>query len=237
MLDPCGDVGNIDIGGPGHAPQRYVIQIAAPELRHLRQPLVSRGRREQEDHVKPPLVEHRNQRPRLLGWVVHDQNAIGVGRSGRIGEAFGAHRLDRVGVAEHHDRRRAVGLAELGDIAQHDPERYAVLQRPLARTLDHRAVGHRIGERHAQFDDIAPGPGERVHQRHGELRVGVARRDEGNEGFLALLLERVECGGDAGHQNLMPDFSATVCMSLSPRPERLMSRIWSFLMRGAILAA
>ena len=35
----------------------------------------------------------------------------------------------------------------------------------------------------------------------------------------------------------MPDFSATVCMSLSPRPERLTSRIWSFGSRGAIFAA
>src|SRR5882724_3891840 len=38
-------------------------------------------------------------------------------------------------------------------------------------------------------------------------------------------------------QNLIPDFSATVCMSLSPRPERLTSRILSFGKVGASFAA
>ena len=35
-------------------------------------------------------------------------------------------------------------------------------------------------------------------------------------------------------QNRIPDFSATVCISLSPRPERLTSRILSF---GSVVAS
>ena len=42
----------------------------------------------------------------------------------------------------------------------------AVLQRALARALDHRAVGHRVGERHAELDDVGAGLDQRVHQRH-----------------------------------------------------------------------
>ena len=38
-------------------------------------------------------------------------------------------------------------------------------------------------------------------------------------------------------QNWMPDFSATVCISLSPRPDRLTSRTLSFGGVGASLAA
>jgi hypothetical protein len=57
----------------------------------------------------------------------------------------------------------------------------------------------------------------------------VAGGDERDQRLAALRLQALETViRDAGAgQNWMPDFSATVCMSLSPRPERLTSRILS----------
>ena len=46
--------------------------------------------------------------------------------------------------------------------------------------------------------------------------------------LAAFAFQALKSGLNARHQNWIPDFSATVCMSLSPRPERLTSRIASF---------
>jgi hypothetical protein len=39
----------------------------------------------------------------------------------------------------------------------------AARQRALAGLLDHRAVGHRVAERHAELDDVGAAGGQRVH--------------------------------------------------------------------------
>ena len=60
----------------------------------------------------------------------------------------------------------------------------------------------------------------------------------GDQRLSPLRLQALEYGLYSCHgQNLMPDFSATVCMSLSPRPERLTSSSLSFARVGASLAA
>src|SRR3990170_6925003 len=113
-----------------------------------------------------------------------------------------------------------------------------MLQRALAGALDHRPVRHRVRERHAELEDVGPGLHQPAHQRHGERGVRIAGGDEGNERLALVAPERLESPLDARHlQNLRPMRSATVCMSLSPRPERLTSRIASFGMVGAIFIA
>src|ERR671913_443357 len=113
-----------------------------------------------------------------------------------------------------------------------------MLQRALAGALDHRPVGHRIRERHAELEDVGPGLHQPAHQRHGQRGVRIAGGDEGNERFALVARERLESPLDARHlQNLSPMRSATVCMSLSPRPERLTRRIASLAIVGAIFMA
>src|SRR5260221_7320787 len=112
-----------------------------------------------------------------------------------------------------------------------------MLQRTLAGALDHRAVGHRVGERYAELDDVGARLDQRLHQRHGKRWMRIARRDVGNERLALRLRERLEAALDARHQSFVPERSATVCMSLSPRPERLTSRIASCGRRGAIFIA
>ena len=71
-------------------------------------------------------------------------------------------------------------------------QRLPGLQRPQTRRLDHRAVGHRVGERHAEFDHVGAGRRQGLQHRERGLRVGIAGRDEGDEGGAA--------GGGAGRR-------------------------------------
>src|SRR5207344_2162379 len=116
-------------------------------------------------------------------------------------------------------------------------ETHAELERAFARALDHRPVGHRVGERHAELDNIRARLDHPSHQRHGERRMRVARGDVGNERLALRFRERLDTALDARHQSFLPERSATVCMSLSPRPERLTSRMASFGIFGAIFIA
>ncbi|MPN02541.1 hypothetical protein SDC9_149757 [bioreactor metagenome] len=116
-------------------------------------------------------------------------------------------------------------------------QRHATRQSTLGSALDSRAVSHRIGERDAQFDHVGAGFDQGMHQWHGQVCARITRGDERNQRLAALAIQAFESFLNARHQKTIPDFSATVCMSLSPRPERLTSRILSLPSVGANLAA
>jgi len=70
----------------------------------------------------------------------------------------------------------------------------------LARHLHARAIGHRIGERHPQLDDVGTGGRQRFEDRLCGGEVGVARHYESDEGRTALGPDGREAVGDAvGH--------------------------------------
>jgi hypothetical protein len=54
------------------------------------------------------------------------------------------------------------------------------------------AVRHRIGERHAELDDVGAAGYQGTHQRQGGIRMRVARGNEGDQGFAALCGEGSE---------------------------------------------
>ena len=58
-------------------------------------------------------------------------------------------------------------------------------QRALAGALDHRAIGDRIAERHAQFDDIGAGVNRRERDLARGVEVGIAAGDVGDEAGFA----------------------------------------------------
>src|SRR6202008_2787944 len=152
-------------------------------------------------------------------------------------EFLDAHRLDRVGVAHETDRSRAIGFSEFSDQLQDIREADPMLERAFAGALDHRAVGHRVREGNAELDDGGAGLDQRAHERHRERGVRIARGDIGNERLALVARQSLEPALNARHQSFVPERSATVCMSLSPRPERLTRRIASFFIAGAIFIA
>ncbi|GFF05126.1 hypothetical protein SM139_0307 [Stenotrophomonas maltophilia] len=110
--------------------------------------------------------------------------------------------LHRVEVAHQHHRGLRVALAELRhglqDVAAASPP----CQRALGAALDGRAIGHRVGERHAQLDHIGTGLNQRVHDRHGGLQRGITGSDEGNQRLALLLAQALETGIESGYRHL-----------------------------------
>src|SRR5690242_14201160 len=127
----------IDVGGTRDTLQRYVIEIATTERGHLLQTRLRRCGREEKYRIETARIEELDGAARLFRWIVDDENTIRTGATGFIGEALRSHGFDRVRVTEQHDRCATVGLAEGGNGVDHRLQRHAMLERPLARTLDH----------------------------------------------------------------------------------------------------
>src|SRR6185437_11733731 len=95
--------------------------------------------------------------------------------------------------------------------------------------LDRRAVRHRIGERHADLDEIGAGLGQLREQPREALAVGIAAGEIGHEPGAPGRCQRGETPADAAFgprthgfaHSSTPSALATVLTSLSPRPERL----------------
>ena len=205
----------------GDAGERHIVQEALGRLAQLRHTRGCGGGRSEADQLQSGRAQGR-QHGRLLQRAIHQQHAVDAGRHRLAGEARIAVDLERIEVTHQHDRRARITLAECSDPAQHVGQADAAGDRPLAGVLDHRAIGHRVGKRHSQLDQVGTRRNQRMHQRHRVLRRRIARGDERNQTGAAGRLERGEARIDAAH-TVTPSRSAMVCTSLSPRPDRLHS--------------
>ncbi len=114
---------------------------------------------------------------------------------------------------------------------EHVREPDAARERALARMLDHRAIGHRIGERHAELDQIGAGVDERVHDRDRRVGRRIAGGDERDQAGASGGFEFGEALVDAtSDAQSIPSRAAIVCTSLSPRPDRFTRINLSFAM-------
>ena len=64
---------------------------------------------------------------------------------------------------------------------QHSAKRCAVFQRPLAGALDNGSVGHRITERHSEFDHARAGFDRGEHDVSRGREIGIAAGDVGDQ--------------------------------------------------------
>ena len=188
----------------GDAGDRDVVDEARGVGEHRRQPLVVSRGRGKTNEVEAGLERRQAELVVLLGRQVHDDQPVDAGRE-RVGEeAVDAVDVDRIVVAHQHDRRGVVALAEFAH--QRDGAFHVLsgLERAHARGLDRRAVGHRIGERHADLDHV--GAGRRQCFDDGERRVvvRVARHGERHQRGAAFLLQRGEAAIDARGHRLAP---------------------------------
>jgi hypothetical protein len=96
------------------------------------------------------------------------------------------------------------------------------------------AMGSEKG--HTQLDQVGASGDHAMHQRHRHIRRWITGGDEWDQRGASLGPQPLEHALDTAH-SLIPSRWATVCMSLSPRPERLMTMLWSRRMVGASLFA
>ena len=112
----------------------------------------------------------------------------------------------------------------------------------MCRALIGGSVGHRIGKRHAQLDDIRAARFELAHQRRRGIEIGISGDDEWNQRAFVSRTQFFEFArrsyvSSRTSQTLAPRAPTIVCISLSPRPDRLMIITWSLRIVGASFAA
>ena len=163
-----------------------------------------RGRRREADEVQPRLQGGDAELVVLLGRKVDHDQPIDACLPGVGQEPVDAVDIDRVVISHEDDGGRVVAGAELADHGEGLGQAVSPLQGPQRRRLDDRAVGHRIGERHAEFDDVGTGPRQSLQQRGRGRVVGVTRRDEGNETGPALRRKGLETGCHARRHGRAP---------------------------------
>ena len=105
-----------------------------------------------------------------------------------------------------------VAAAEFGDHLQHVAQPQAAGEAAQIAGLDGGAIGHRIGERHADLDDVGAGAASAVEDRRRGRDVGIARRHEGDQRGAAF----GGAGGEAGGEAILRGLALTA----SPRALR-----------------
>src|SRR5205807_2431148 len=141
-----------------------------------------------------------------------DDHAVGVGRDpahllrGRDAEADAARA-----------RREPPEGPELPAELERPGERDAGGECPLGGPLDDRAVGERVGEGHAELDDVRTPAGRLPDEPARVPERGVARREVRDQRPLPPGPEGVERLREPRHR---PSAPLTTWTSLSPAPER-----------------
>ena len=139
----------------------------------------------------------------LLKRQVWDDDSIDAALDAEAEKPLGAEAED--GVHVHHEQKRHVGfLAQLADHLEDFFKGRAVLQRAQARLLDHRPLGNRVGEGHAQLHHVGTALFHSQHQVYRSVQVRVSRRHKGDEGFSALLFELFKFPVDSIHGFVPP---------------------------------
>ena len=139
---------------------------------------------------------------------------------GRVAqEMLRAIGVDRIVIAHEHDGRLVIARAKSFDQMKRAFDAHSRFERPHRGGLDGGAVGHGIGERHAQLDDVGADAGKLLQDFERAFRIGIAGGDERDEPGAAQRAKLGEARSDAAH-SLRPSAFATVNTSLSPRPER-----------------
>ena len=105
--------------------------------------------------------------------------------------------MDRVVIAHEHHGRFIVARSETAHHVEHLTKLDARLQGPLTGDLNGRTVGHRIGEGHAELDDIRARLGQPCKDLETGLGVGIARHDIGHEARAAFTRKICEAAFDS----------------------------------------
>src|SRR5581483_8915031 len=179
------DLVEIEVARTRHAFERDIVDVAACDSTHLLDARRLAGGREQKNAVDHLLPERSQEISTLFRRIVHDEHAVHARLRRATRKGVHAHRFDGIGITHQHHRRVLVLLAKAMYHVQHTLEVSVLLECALACSLDRGSIGHGIGERHSQLDDVGTPFDQGMHQRNGKRQRGVTGGDEGNKRFAA----------------------------------------------------
>ena len=132
----------------------------------------------------------------FFGREIGDEDAVGSGLRGSRGKFLQSHLQDGIEVAEE-DKRDLAGFADAANQIENAASVAPALQGAFGGTLNRGAIGERIAEGHAKFDDVGAGFGERQDKFERGIERGIARGDIGDDAEFAAGAEFREAFGDA----------------------------------------
>ena len=189
MLPDLGDSGR-KIGGQfgalaGHAFAGDVVDEAGGVLGDEADARGRRGRCHDEDISEAVFLRGCDQFLGFFGRAVEDEHAVGTGFADLGAVAVEAEGEQQVIIAIEHDRLIGAGA--------HRPEHveqavvgHAAFEGALGCELVREAIGERVGEGHAHFEDIGTVLRQGKKDGLGRLDVGVAGADVAHEGRAAF---------------------------------------------------
>ena len=191
-LDGLGDQIRVRHGRTGDAGDRHIIYKARGVRENGREASVVRSRRGEPDERKARAQRRQAEFVILLRRQVHDNQTVDPGGLGVAKERLDPVGIDRIEIAHQDNGRLCVAFAEFRDHFERSAQSLPALQRPQTGGLNRRAVGHRVGERHAELDHIRPGRREGLEDGEARLAIRVPGHDVGDEAGPAL---RRQAGG------------------------------------------
>ena len=181
-----------DVSSPGGTGDAYAINEGVSDLGELGHAVLVRSRSDQRNEAHFVRAAGGNERPRLFGREVNDDEAIAArGRALHRGARFAKGEYRVVVAHEKHRRLEPLG-ARFADEAEAVVQRDAVGHGDVVGVLDRRAVSQRVGEGHADFDHIRASRFHREEDRYGVRPRGVAAGDVGDEERAAFMFGGLE---------------------------------------------
>ena len=167
-------------------------------------------------------------------WQIDDDQAIDARFANIDQKLIDAIDINRIVIAHENNGCGLVAFAEIFHQLEGLFHGLAGGQRAKTARLNRRTIGHGVCEGHAQFNDVSARFWQTLYDFQGRVIVRVTRCDEGHKRGAALFLQVGEALVDTCAHSFTPRISATVKISLSPRPHMFMTMRWSFGNFGAI---
>ena len=132
-------------------------------------------------------------------WQINNNQAVNASVMGVGHERLNAINIDRIIIAHQNDRRVGVTRAKLSHHRQGPAQGLSHFEGAQAGHLNGRAIGHGVGEGHAEFNDVGPRLGQACEDGLGLIQIWIPCRNE-----------RHESGPTFPFQGRKPTFDATV---------------------------
>ncbi len=127
------------------------------------------------------LIKLTTQVDHFFRGAIHHQDSIHTGLPGVACKFRMAIPFNRVEVTHQHNRRIRIALPKTADHFQYPCQADALGDSTFAGSLDHRAIGRRVGKRYTQFQQIGACLSQCVHDVHRPVRIRITCRNEGNQ--------------------------------------------------------
>jgi hypothetical protein len=174
-----------------HTGSRDCIYEPGACFAHKFDSFVGTGRRDQKYKVDVGRLHCRSKFIGLFRHQVSAQHGVDTGAPKLISYTLGSKRQERIQITEEHDRDFAA-LPDAPYNFETITDACLIGKRSFGRSLNYRSVGHRIGERHPELDDVGTTALQFEYELLCDFERGISTGDVRDETFTPSALQVIE---------------------------------------------